>query len=261
MHPVLFHIGPQAVHSYGVMLMLGFLAGLWLSRRQARRVGLSPDLPIDLGVWVLIASIVMARVTYVALNWADYATRPSEILRIWQEGGLSFHGGLLGGVLAVLIYGWRARTSFWLLADMLSPGLALGYGLARFGCFLNGCCYGAPTHLPWGVVFPGITTEPSHPTQIYAALGSFVICALLLRLQPRLRAQGQLFLLYLMLYAVLRLVVEIFRRGASAQEVFHGVTQAQVVSLALFAVAAFAFPRLARTGVRYQRSPTGPGAA
>lgn len=253
MHPVLFRLGSLAIHSYGVMLMLGFLAGIWLSSRQARKLGLRRDLPVDLSVWVLLCSILLARLTYVALNWGDYVSRPLDILQVWKEGGLSFHGGLLGGVLAVLLFSRRARISFWLLADMLSPGLALGYAIARVGCFLNGCCYGAPTSLPWGIVFPGITTEPSHPTQLYAALGSFLICLLLLRLQPRLRAQGQLFLLYLMLYSVLRLIMEIFRRGASAQELFAGVTQAQAVSLALFALAALGFSWLARRGVCCER--------
>jgi len=253
LHPVLFHIGPQAVRGYGVMLMLGFLAGIWLSSRQASRLGLRSDLPIDLGVWVLVASIIMARLTYAALNWSDYATRPVAVIRIWEEGGLSFHGGLLGGVLAVAFYAWRARLSFWRLADMLAPGLALGYGIARFGCLLNGCCYGRPTSLPWGIVFPGITTEPSHPTQIYAAVGSFALCAVLLRIQTRLRVQGQLFLLYLMLYAVLRAIVEVFRRGISARELCCGFTQAQVASLAIFAAAALAFLWRARRG--FHRGP------
>jgi phosphatidylglycerol:prolipoprotein diacylglycerol transferase len=254
LHPVLFHLGSLAIHSYGVMLMLGFLAGIWLSSRQARKLGLPSDLPVDLSVWLLLSSVLLARLTYAALNWGDYASRPLDILQVWKEGGLSFHGGLLGGVLAVLLFSRRARISFWLLADMLSPGLALGYAIARVGCFLNGCCYGAPTCLPWGVVFPGLTTEPAHPTQLYASLGSLLICLLLLRLQSRLRAQGQLFLLYLMLYSVLRLIMEIFRRGASAQELFTGVTQAQAASLALFALAALGFPWLARRGVRYQKS-------
>lgn len=250
MHPILFHLGSLAIHSYGVMLMLGFLAGIWLSSRQARKLGLSRDLPIDLSVWVLLCSILLARLTFMALNWGNYASRLLDVFQIWKEGGLSFHGGLLGGMIAVLLFSWRNRLSFWLLADMLSPGLALGYAIARLGCFLNGCCYGAPTQLPWGVVFPAITTEPSHPTQIYAALGSLVICFLLLRVQSRPKAQGQLFLLYLMLYSVLRFALEVFRRGASAQEMFAGMTQAQVASLVLFALAALGFSRLARGGVR-----------
>ena len=251
MHSTLFTIGPLQIHSYGTMLMLGFLAGILLSRREARRLGLSPDLPLDLGVWVLIAAIVFARGLFVAMNWSDYAPRPLEVIYLWREGGLSFHGGLLGGVIATLLFARARRLPFWTLADMLTPGLALGYGIARFGCFLNGCCYGSPTSLPWGVRFPvypdsQITTEPSHPTQIYSALGSFLILAILLRVRGRLAVRGQLFLLYLMLYAFLRAGVEVFRRGYTASTLVDGITQAQLASAVILVAAAIGFAVLNR---------------
>jgi phosphatidylglycerol:prolipoprotein diacylglycerol transferase len=238
-HPTLIRIGPVEIHSYGTLLMLGFVSGILLSRREARRLGVSPDLPLDLGVWVLIASVVFARALFVAMNWPDFSARPIEVLYVWREGGLSFHGGLLGGVLAALAFARRNKLSFWLVADMVTPGLALGYGIARFGCFLNGCCYGAPTDLPWGICFPyypdsQVTTEPSHPTQIYSALGSFLILALLLLVRTRLPARGQLFLLYLMLYAPLRTLIEILRKGYTAQVLFDGITQAQAASAIIF---------------------------
>ena len=251
MCPVLLHVGPVQVHSYGVLLMLAFIAGILLSRRSARRLGVDPEVPVDLGVWILIASVACSRLLYVALNWSDYEARPLAVWQLWREGGLSYHGGLLGGMLAAAVYARRRRLSYWLLADMLSPGVSLGYGIARFGCFLNGCCYGAPTALPWGVRFPlyvdsHLTTEPSHPTQIYAAVGSFAILGLLLWLQPRLRAQGQLFASYLMLYAVLRSIVEIFRRGATAKVLFGPITQAQFASLFILLAALLVFVRLGR---------------
>jgi phosphatidylglycerol:prolipoprotein diacylglycerol transferase len=251
MWPVLFRVGSLEVHSYGVMLMLAFIAGILLSRRQARRAGLSPDMPVDLGVWILIASIVCARLVYVALNWSDYAGHPATIVKVWQEGGLSFHGGLLGGTLAALVYARRTRLSAWTVTDVMTPGLALGYAIARVGCFLNGCCYGGPTSRPWAVSFPllpeaKITTQPSHPTQLYSSLGSLIILGILLRLQPRLKARGQLFAVYVMLYAVLRSIVEVFRRGFSAQTLFDGVTQAQAASAVLFVAALVVFAVLGR---------------
>ncbi|MFB3880536.1 MAG: prolipoprotein diacylglyceryl transferase [Armatimonadota bacterium] len=258
MHPTLFTIGPLHVHSYGTLLMLGFLAGVALSWREARRLGLKPDTAIDLGVWALIAGVVGARVVFVAMNWRDYSAHPVEALYVWSEGGLSFHGGLLGGVVAALLFARHRSLSFWTIADMVTPGLALGYGIARFGCLLNGCCYGAPTQLPWGVRFPlypdsEIATAPSHPTQIYSALGSFAILATLMVVRGRLRAPGQLFLLYLVLYAPLRAAVEVLRRGWTAQVTLDGVTQAQVVSAVIFVVALVWFVRrgrLARGGAR-----------
>jgi len=243
MLPTLFHIGPVAVRSYGTLLMLGFIAGILLAGREAKRLGLSSELAVDLGLWALLLGIVGARGMFVALNWAQFSARPAEALYVWQVGGLSFHGGLLGGVVAALLVAWRHRVGFWSLGDMAAPGLALGYGITRFGCFLNGCCYGGPTSLPWGVRFPlfpdsSITTEPSHPTQIYAALGSFLILFLLLRVRSRLPARGQVFLLYLLLYSVLRASIEVLRRGYTAQVLVDGVTQAQAASAVIFVAAA-----------------------
>lgn len=262
MHPTLFRIGPVEVHSYGTMLMVGFVAGILLSRREARRLGVSPDLPLDLGVWILIAAVVCARALFVAMNWADFAPRPLQVLYLWREGGLSFHGGLIGGVLAAVAFARRSKLSSWLVVDMMTPGLALGYGLARFGCLLNGCCYGAPTSLPWGIRFPyypdsEIATDPSHPTQIYSALGSFLILAILLLVRRRLPVRGQLFLLYLMLYAPMRAVVEIFRKGYTAQVVFDGLTQAQAASALIFVCALAGFA-LVTMRARHAEAPPPP---
>jgi phosphatidylglycerol:prolipoprotein diacylglycerol transferase len=253
--PDLFRVGPVEVHSYGTLLMVGFVAGILLARRQARRLGLSADLPLDLGVWVLVAGVVFARGVFAVLNWGYFAARPVEVLYVWRQGGLSFHGGFLGGVLAGMVFARRRGVSFWSLADMAAPAIALGYGIARFGCLLYGCCYGVPTALPWGIKFPlfpdsRIMTDPSHPTQVYAALGSFAILGVLLWMRGRLAVRGQLFLLYLMLYSVLRAGVEVLRRGVSAYPLVAGspVTQAQVASAVIFAAAFLGFIWLGRTG-------------
>jgi phosphatidylglycerol:prolipoprotein diacylglycerol transferase len=256
----LFRIGPVEVHSYGTLLMVGFVAAILVSVREARRRGLSPELPLDLGVWVLVAGVVFARGMYVALNWDYFGPRPAESLYLWREGGLSFHGGLLGGVVAGAVFAWRRRTSFWVLADMCAPGIALAYGVARFGCLLNGCCYGSPTDLPWGIRFPmypdsEIMTDPSHPTQVYAAIGSFAILGLLLWARPRLKAEGQLFLLYLVLYSVMRSGVEVLRKGGdTAQVLVGGLTQAQVASAAIFVGAIIGLIWLGRAGRSRRRA-------
>ena len=242
MFPDLFHIGPLAVHSYGTLLMLGFLAGIWLASRQARRLGLPAELGIDLGLWTLVGAIIFARGAFAALNWPDFAPDPKRILFIWREGGLTFHGGLFGGTLAAVLLARRRRVSFWSLADMAAPALALGYAIARIGCLLNGCCYGAPTSLPWGMRFPvfldaGITTHPSHPTQIYSSLGSLVILAILLKVRARLPARGQLFCLYLALYSIMRAAIEVLRRDFTAVRLLDGITQAQAVSFVILVAA------------------------
>ncbi len=261
MYPTLFRVGPVSIRSYGTLLMIGFVAGILLSRRQARRLGLSPELPLDLGLWVLVLGIVFARGLYALLNWADFTGHPLDIVCVWREGGLSYHGGLLGGVLAGLFFAWRRKISFWVLADMVAPGLALGYAIARLGCLLNGCCYGASTDLPWGMRFllwpdSEVRTEPSHPTQIYASLGSLLILVVLLKLRPRLRAPGQLFLLYLVLYAPMRAAIEALRRGVTARVLVDGITEAQVASAILFVLA---LAVLIVRGRRTAREPTAGG--
>lgn len=242
MFPTLFRIGPIEIHTWGTLLMFGFLAGILVARRESRRLGIPPDVALDLGLWVLVSGVLFARAVFVALNWSDFAARPTEAFYIWREGGLSFHGGLGGGIIAGAIFSKWRRIPFWSLADLTAPGLALGYAITRIGCFLNGCCYGAPTALPWGVRFPlypdsQITTEPSHPTQLYATLGSLAIFAVLLLVRNRLSARGQLFLLYLALYAIMRSGLEVLRKGYSARILVDGITQGQFVSALIFVIA------------------------
>ena len=242
MFPTLFRIGPIEIHTWGTLLMFGFLAGILVARRESRRLGIPPDVALDLGLWVLVSGVLFARAVFVALNWSDFAARPADALYIWREGGLSFHGGLGGGIIAGAVFSKWRRIPFWSLADLTAPGLALGYAIARIGCFLNGCCYGAPTALPWGVRFPlypdsQITTEPSHPTQLYATLGSLAIFAVLLLVRNRLSARGQLFLLYLALYAIMRSGLEVLRKGYSARILVDGITQGQFVSALIFVIA------------------------
>src|SRR5262249_5517470 len=156
----------------------------------------------------LVAGIAGARLLFVLLQWSYFREHPGHIARIW-EGGLSFQGGLAAALVAGYIYCRRRGLSFLQMGDILAPGVALGYSIGRIGCFLNGCCYGAPTNLPWACQFrdPPITgplTPPSHPTQIYASLLNLGIFALLLMIWRRQRVAGQVLWSYLLLYAVYR---------------------------------------------------------
>jgi phosphatidylglycerol:prolipoprotein diacylglycerol transferase len=154
--------------------------------------------------------------------------------------GLSFHGGLIGAVGAAYIYTRIKRIDFLSMLDLCSPGLAIAYGITRIGCFLNGCCYGVPTSLPWAVRFHidggAAVTAPSHPTQIYAMMASFVIFGLLTVVQRRRRFTGEVFTSYLAMYSIYRFFNEFLRKGVTADVAFAGLTQAQVVSLLVLAV-------------------------
>lgn len=248
MHPKLLTIGPFKVgswhfkgfdiHTYGFMLMCAFIVGILWTLREARRQGRSTEEVLDLSILVLIFAIVFSRIVYVLLNLSTYLPRPGEIAYLWA-GGLSFHGGVLGGVLAGVLYARKKKTNFWRLADLFTPAIPLAYAIARMGCFLNGCCYGIPTTLPWGVRFPsehihGALTPPSHPVQLYDAAANILLFFVIGRLKAKEHASGVLFLQYLVGYSFIRIFAELLRRGVSARTLSGlPITEAQVASALL----------------------------
>jgi len=253
MHPSLFRLGPIEIYSYGVMLMAAFIAAILWAGREAKRRGLQPSQIIDLSLWILLLGLLLARLFFILLNLEYYLSQPLSSLFFWQGRlgiqGLSFHGGLAGAILGLLLYSRRAKIPWLTLADICAPAAALGYGIGRLGCFLNGCCYGSPTDLPWGVRFlispqSSLLTPPSHPTQIYSALASWAIFALLLWLRDRLRAPGQLFFAYLGLYSGARFLIEFLRRSFSAEIAVDSLTYAQVASMLILALSILLFARL-----------------
>ncbi|MFA0732762.1 MAG: hypothetical protein LKKZDAJK_001114 [Candidatus Fervidibacter sp.] len=237
LHPILCRLGPVPIRSYGVMVAVGVLAGLLWARGEFRRRKLSDDLLYDVTLAAIALGVVGARLLYVALNWSVYRTNLPAIVMIWSDGGLSFHGAVLGGVMGV---GWvchRYRVAFAEVADALAPSLALGHIFGRIGCFLNGCCYGTPTTLPIGVIFHnpalGIDTLPSHPAQLYEAAGLLLLFVSLVRYRRSAPYDGAVFALWLMGYSLLRFFVEFVRAGVTAK-VVNGLTEAQWLSLMLF---------------------------
>ena len=246
------------IRSYGLMLMLAFLGGILLAVRLAPSYAIDPNDIIDWALFALLGSIIGARALYVLLHYRVFAASPADVLRVW-EGGLSFHGGLAGAILVSLAFCAVKHMRPALLADLAAAPVALGYGIGRWGCFLNGCCQGHETNLPFpfGIVFPenftgGQKPVPVHPTQVYASLGSFLILGILVRLRPRLRVPGHLGLAYVGLYSVLRFGLEFLRRtpagalqggpigSASPWHLLPGLTEGQAASVAAFVVVAAA---------------------
>jgi len=231
------HLAPIYVHSYGVMVLIGLAAGVWWLNRTGRRHGLSAEDFLDFAIVVLLSGVAGARALSVLLHLPEYLAQPVTVLYIWQ-GGLAYHGGVAGALLGGYIFARLRRISFPLMADLSAPALALGYAIARIGCFLNGCCYGIQCDLPWAVTFPAGTEAggvPFHPTQLYACAASFIIFVILAKLQPRIKVRGNLFLAYLVLYSIYRFLVEFVRRGASAK-VFAPLaplTEAQTASIVI----------------------------
>ncbi|HHX41152.1 MAG TPA: prolipoprotein diacylglyceryl transferase [Armatimonadetes bacterium] len=230
---------PLPVRAYGFMLMVGFAAGLLYLQRACRGSALPPEGVVDLILGLLLVAIISSRLLFVLLQWESYSDDWREWLRVW-EGGLSFHGGLGGGIAFVVWYARRHALRFWWLADLIAPGLALGYAFARVGCFLNGCCYGRPTSLPWAVQFhdPPLSTHltpPSHPVQLYAVVANLALCGILAYFWRRKRYDGQITGLYLILYSVYRFIAEGFRKGVTGNLFALGMTEAQWASLAIAA--------------------------
>jgi phosphatidylglycerol:prolipoprotein diacylglycerol transferase len=280
MHPVLFkvpfpeinlgpfHLGPTlTLHTYGLLLAVAFLVGLWVASRQARRVasGLFADEDrraryanqvIDMAVWVLIAGLVGAKLLLVALDWRSFGRNPREILSILQSGGV-FYGGLVAGILVAWWYARRHHLPGWPTADVLAPGVVLGQAIGRLGCFAAGCCWGKATQVPWAVVFTdmyaaravGTPMDTSlHPSQIYESLAAFLIFFFLLWLAPRKRFHGQVVLAYVALYSAARFALE-FLRGDLDRGAWLGgrVSTSQIIAVVLLLAVAVLLPRVRRT--------------
>lgn len=253
MHPILFEIGSWPVYSYGVLLALAYLAGLQLAVVRARRAELDAARVMDLGIYLIIAALVGAKLMLIVVDFDYFRNNPRELFSLVRAGGV-FYGGLILSVLTGLVLVRRYKLPTWHVADMYAPGIALGHVVGRLGCLLAGCCYGRPTDLPWGITFtsPVAATnvltplgEPLHPTQLYDAGAELIILIFLLIFERRSRGfAGRTFWTYLLLYAVSRFVVEIFRgddRGTVA-----GLSTSQFVSILIVPVALVMLVRLRR---------------
>ena len=239
MHPIAFKLGTWPLHWYGVLVALGFVAGLWTASRRAPRSGLRPEQAADVGPWLIIGTILGARSLYVATYWKEsFAGEPWKEIFMVQHGGLVFYGGLIGASLATILYCTFRRVPLWRLADTLAPSIALGYVFGRIGCLMNGCCFGSQCSLPWAITYPrghetfkGDVPELVHPTQIYDALLSLGLYLFLAWLYRRKKFDGQIFAVYLIGYAFTRSFVEYFRGDYNAAHIHGGFfTPAQLVS-------------------------------
>lgn len=264
MHPVLIDVfGWFNIHTYGLMIALGFLVGMQLAVREARRVDLSEkgdfdQFVMDLTFWILIWSLVGSRVLFIIVEWnTEYARDPMKIFRIW-EGGLVFYGGLIGAVICSVVYSRKKGRSFLQVADTLIPSVALGQFFGRLGCFAAGCCWGEtvdPSH-PFAVQFPAGSLIHSsmrasgliaydapftlhvHPVQLYESFGNLTLFFILILLRTQKRFHGMVLAGYLFMYPGLRYVIEMGRGDAARGTNVLGTpfSTSQLISLCLFAL-------------------------
>ncbi len=224
MHPVLIKLGPVAVRTYGFLLALAFITAIWFSARRAKREGLGTQWLPDLSLIILISAIVGSRFFYVIYHLEEFEGHLLDMINPIQStgeigiGGLSMFGGIVLAIICGVIYTRVKKLNVWRIGDILAPSIMLGLGIARIGCFLNGCCFGKPSQSCFAVIFPPDSAAgymfpdtPIFPVQLVASFYGFFIFGILLVLERYKRFHGFTFWLMLIFYSVARFIIDFFR--------------------------------------------------
>ncbi|MDM8541203.1 prolipoprotein diacylglyceryl transferase [Desulfococcaceae bacterium HSG9] len=241
MYPTLINLGMFSIHTYGLFIAIGFLAAMFLARREALRVSLDPEKITDLAFYILIAAIVGSRLFYVFTAPEAFLENPLEIFKIWK-GGLVFFGGFIAALATALICMKKYSLPIWLTCDLLVPSLALGHFFGRMGCFFAGCCYGKQCDLPWAVTFShpeslAPTGVLLHPTQLYSSMSNLIIFSILWFWRRRKTFDGQVFWIYILLYGIMRSLIEQLRDDFRGATVFDLLSLSQTIGLFLAIIA------------------------
>jgi len=251
MYPEFLHI--PLLHTYGVLVVVALLTALWLISRLAKCAGLNVDAVTNLGIYCALAAIAGAKLMMFLVDLPYYRQHPAEIFSIstLRAGGV-FYGGLIAALATAWWYMRKTRLPLLKTADTFAPGIALGHGIGRLGCFAAGCCWGVECHRPWAVTFTNPAAQewtgvplgiPLHPTQLYEAAAEFAIFGVLYWRIGKPHGKGAVLGLYLMLYSAARFVVEFFRFHEQGN-LFGGPLDAtQWISAGLFALGAALFIR------------------
>lgn len=223
MHPILFQLGPIKIYAYGTMLAIAFLIGIYKTAFDAEKEGIKKNHIFDLGFYCVLSGIIGARLLYIVVNYKFFLENPIEII-LFHHGGLVYYGGLIGAFIVSYVYVKKHNLPTWQTADLIAPYLALGIGITRIGCFLNGCCFGKKTGLF------------VHPTQLYELAYCLLLFILLLVLKKYKKFHGQLFWLFILLYSILRGINEIFR-GDGERGIYWMLSTSQWIGIFTAAVA------------------------
>jgi len=236
-NPVAFTLGSMSVRWYGIMVALAVISiVLWMLREVRRGANLSYDTVLTAALVGIPSGIIISRLLHVIDLWDYYGQNPGQII---GGGGLTAYGAVLGGALSIWIYSKFSKLDFGYFADLIAPAILLGQAvIGRIGCTLNGCCYGVPTSLPWGIIYThpdslGPQGMAVHPTQVYELIFGLVVFGLLVKLRGRFKPDGSLFLIYLSLYALWRVGIDFIREGTPF---LFGLHQAQVVSIIILVI-------------------------
>ncbi|MFP4159350.1 MAG: prolipoprotein diacylglyceryl transferase [Desulfobacterales bacterium] len=242
MFPVIFEYGRFALYTYGFFIAIGVIAAVLFARYEAKRLSMDPNRLTDLCFYLVIAAILGSRLFFVLLNLDYYISAPLDVFKIWS-GGLVFYGGFIAAFATALALINAYGLPLGKTADVAAISLPLGHFFGRLGCFSAGCCYGETCDLPWAVSFShpeslAPLNMALHPTQLYSAAANLFIFLVLLLWRKKKRFHGQVFLLYMVLYGLLRSFIEIFRgddRGAFVAGTLS-VSQTIGISVAFFSL-------------------------
>lgn len=245
MHPILFRIGGLTVHTYGLFIAIGFLMGMALAVREARRLGLDPEKIANLFFWIVLSAIIGSRLLYIIVEFKSFVSAPLEMIKIWK-GGLVFYGGLILAVLVTILYIKRYRIPLWTTMDILAPSLAIGQVFGRIGCFFAGCCYGRPANGHFAITFTNPDSlaplyVPLHPAQLYEAVAVFVIFLVLWAIRRAKQFEGRLVWVYLMMYSGARFLIENYRGDPRGKVFGNALSTGQFISLVLVLIAVLGF--------------------
>jgi len=242
--PRLFHIGNFSLPTYGLLVSIGVLTGLWISVRNSEKQGIDPEHAWNFGILVVLAGIIGAKALYILVDWTYYSSHPREIFSFatLQAGGV-FSGGLIAAFIAAAWYIRKHDMPALATCDAFAPGLAMGHAIGRVGCFAAGCCYGKPTNHFWGVTFTNPLAqlwvgtplnEALEPTQLIESAAELLIFAILTWLLHRKKFDGQVFGTYLFLYGIARYFIEFLRGDPGRGSVFGGIMSGtQLIAIGL----------------------------
>ena len=233
-NPIAFTIAGIDIRWYGILIGVAFLLAIYISYLRAPKFGIVQDDILDLTIFLIPCSIIGARAYYVIFSYDNYRGNFIQMLNL-RAGGLAIHGGIIAGVIVSYIVAKRKKIKFSNLADLIMPQVALAQAIGRWGNFFNSEAHGGPTNLPWAITVYG---EKVHPTFLYESMWCFFIFILLIFLSNRIKFNGQIALLYAMLYSFERFWVEGLRTDSLIIGQFR---QAQVLSLVVFILALSAY--------------------
>ena len=238
--PNIATFGSFSIGWHGILMFIGIVVGVLLTLHLAKRAGFTEDIIYTSSICAVIFGLIGARITHILDHLGDYRGNPGEMIALWN-GGLGWYGGLIGGVLAVVVYSRIRKFSLARFADAAAPGIMLGLSIGRIGCTINGDSVGTPTSLPWGFIYtnPDSYAYPylgvaTHPAAVYEIIWNMALFALLWRLKDRIKPDGSLFLVMIAVYSFGRFFISFVRDEVLVLGPLH---ESHIISIALFVIA------------------------